>query len=202
MWNRLTSGGCKLHSITGAQSIGRRQKTSLTHEKGPDQTLQGLRVVKSLDFILAQVWISIFSVGLHWIRFEILKGRFSWNTKGKANKYKNTKQTYKSIKMNSSQVQPRLQSQISFAHISHRQMVHPNLSLLNPTKLALEQPTEPLVHYPKHEANGSFVPSRANLLVFTLGQSCLHWDWLEFLTCSFLGTWRSYFRSGISKHFL
>lgn len=56
MWNRLTSRGCKLHSITGAQSIGgRRQKTSLTGEKGPDKTLQGLRVVKSLDFILAQV---------------------------------------------------------------------------------------------------------------------------------------------------
>ena len=55
MWNRLTSGGCKLHSMNGAQTVGRRQKMSLTSEKGQDQTLQGLRVVKSLDFILAQV---------------------------------------------------------------------------------------------------------------------------------------------------
>lgn len=104
MWNRLTSGGCKLHRRNGAQSVGRGQKMSLTSEKGPDQTLQGLRVVKSLDFILAQVWINIFSLGLNWIRFKFLKERFCWNKKGKANKYKNTKQTYKGIKMNSSQV--------------------------------------------------------------------------------------------------
>lgn len=71
--------------------------------------------------------------------------------------------------MNSSQIPDFLATSLSSSlrlELVHRWLNPSPCSLLNPSMLALEQPTTPFVHWCKHEADGISAPPRSHLFFF------------------------------------
>lgn len=102
MYNRLTSGGCKLHSMSGAQGVGRGRKMSPDKWEGsrPGMAYEQLR---SLDLVLPQVWIKHFPPWFSLDKIRLFEREFLLKHKGKRKQIQNRKQTHKSLQMNSSQ---------------------------------------------------------------------------------------------------